>query len=311
MIHWAGMAVAVQVVLVAFAGSPAGPLQAGDKPTVVATFSVLGDMVANVAGDHVDLVTIVGPDGDTELYRPTLADGRTIASARMVFMNDLNDEFEPWLEPLLKQVGFAGTKVVASRGAQTITAEEEHPISGKEAAPVIDQHAWMDPKNGIVYVRNIAQALARLDPANAADYKARAAAYIKELQALDTWMRTEMMAVPAAKRRVISSHDLLEYLAKAYGITLISIYGWTNKSEPSAAEVSRLARQIEQEHVRALFLDNITDPRIMQRIAKETGAAIGGTLYGDALSKPGGEADTYIRMLRYDVTTLKAGMLKN
>jgi zinc/manganese transport system substrate-binding protein len=112
-----------------------------------------------------------------------------------------------------------------------------------------------------------------------------------------------MMDIPAAKRRVISSHDLLEYLAKAYGITLISVYGWTNKSEPSAAEVSRLARQIGQEHVRALFLDNITDPRIMERIASETGAAIGGTLYGDALSRPGGEADTYIRMLRHDVAS--------
>jgi zinc/manganese transport system substrate-binding protein len=124
-------------------------------------------------------------------------------------------------------------------------------------------------------------------------------------------MRTELTAVPASKRRLISSHDSLGYLAKAYGITLISIYGWTNKSEPSAAEVSRLARQIEQEHVRALFLDSITDPRIMERVAKETGAVIGGTIYGDALSQPGGEADTYIRMLRHDVITLKAGMLKN
>jgi zinc/manganese transport system substrate-binding protein len=311
MIHCTSFAVVARAVLVALAVFPAAPLRAGDKSTVVATFSVLGDMVANVAGDHVDLVTIVGPDGDTELYRPTLADGRAIAGARIVFMNDLNDEFEPWLEPLLKQVGFSGTKVVVSRGAKTITAEEEHPISGKEAAPVIDPHAWMDPKNGIIYVRNIAQALARLDPTNATDYRARAAAYTGELQELDAWMRTEMMDIPAAKRRVISSHDLLEYLAKAYGITLISIYGWTNKSEPSAAEVSRLAQQIGLEHLRALFLDNITDPRIMERIAKETGAAIGGTLYGDALSRPGGEANTYIRMLRHDVVTLKAGMLKN
>jgi zinc/manganese transport system substrate-binding protein len=305
------IAIVAPVVLVMLAVLPAAPLRAADKPTVVATFSVLADMVANVAGDHVDLISIVGPDGDTELYQPTLADGRTVAGARIVFMNDLNDEFEPWLEPLLKQAGFSGTKVVASRGAKTITAEEEHPISGKEAAPVIDPHAWMDPKNGIIYVRNIAQALARVDPTNAAGYRARAAAYTEELQELDAWMRTEMVAIPAAKRRVISSHDLLEYLAKAYGITLISIYGWTNKSEPSAAEVSRLARQIAQEHVRALFLDNITDPRLMERIAKETGAAIGGTLYGDALSPPGGEADTYIRMLRHDVVTLKAGMLKN
>jgi zinc/manganese transport system substrate-binding protein len=311
MIHRTSISIVTRVILVALAVLPVAPLRASDKPTVVATFSVLADMVANVAGDHVDLITIVGPGGDTELYQPTLADNRALAGARIVFMNDLNDEFEPWLEPLLKQAGFAGTKVVASRGAKTITGEEEHPISGKEAAPVIDQHAWLDPKNGIVYVKNIAQALARVDPANAADYHSRETAYIKQLQMVDAWLRTEMTAVPAAKRRIIASHDSLQYLAKACGITLISINGWTNKSEPSAAEVARLAQQIEAEHVHALFLDSITDPRAMERIAKETGATISGTLYGDSLSKPGGEAGTYIEMLRHDVATLKAGMLKN
>jgi zinc/manganese transport system substrate-binding protein len=311
MMYPASVAVVRYLLLVALAALPAAPLAAADKPTVVATFSVLGDMVANVAGDHIDLVTIVGPNGDTELYQPTLADSRTIAGARIVFVNDLNDEFEPWLEPLLKQSGFTGTKVVVSRGAKTITAEEEHPISGKEAAPVIDQHAWLDPRNGTVYVKNIAQALERADPANAADYRARAASYVKQLQSVDAWMRTEMTAVPVSKRRIIASHDSLQYLAKACGITLIAINGWTNKSEPSAAELARLARQIEVERVHALFLDSITDPRAMERIAKETGAVITGTLYGDALSAPGGEAGTYIEMIRHDVATLKAGMLKN
>jgi zinc/manganese transport system substrate-binding protein len=311
MMYPASVAIVRYLLLVALAALPAAPLAAADKPTVVATFSVLGDMVANVAGDHIDLVTIVGPNGDTELYQPTLADSRTIAGARIVFVNDLNDEFEPWLEPLLKQSSFIGTKVVASRGAKTITAEEEHPISGKEAAPVIDQHAWLDPRNGIVYAKNIAQALERADPANAADYRARAASYVKQLQSVDAWMRTEMTAVPVSKRRIIASHDSLQYLAKACGITLIAINGWTNKSEPSAAELARLARQIEVERVHALFLDSITDPRAMERIAKETGAVITGTLYGDALSAPGGEAGTYIEMIRHDVATLKAGMLKN
>ena len=311
MIDRIGAAIIVYSACVAVALLQAGPLHGAERPTVVATFSVLGDMVANVAGDDVDLVTIVGPDGDTELYQPTLADSRVVAKARVVFMNDINDEFEPWLEPLLKQAGFAGTKVVASRGAKTITGEEEHPISGKEAAPVIDQHAWLDPKNGVVYVKNIARALERSNPANADDYRARAAAYIKQLQTVDAWIRTEMASVPVAKRRIIAYHDSLQYLAKACGITLISINGWTNKSEPSAAELARLARQIDAEHVRALFLDSITDPRAMERIAKETNATIAGTLYGNSLSKPGGEADTYIQMLRHDVATLKAGMLKN
>jgi len=299
-------------ILAAMALSGGGSsCRAAEKMKVVATFSVIGDMVANVGGDQVELVTIVGPGGDSELYQATLADSKTVAQARIVFMNDLNDEFEPWLDPLLKQAAFHGTKVVVSRGAKTITATEEHAISGKDLPPVIDQHAWLDPKNGIVYVKNIAEALARSDPANAADYREHAAAYSKEIRAIDAWAKSEMAAVPVAKRRVLASHDSLEYLAKAMGITLISINGWTNKSEPSAAEVARLTQQIQADNLRALFLDSITDPRVMERVGKETGAVIGGTLYGDALSKPGEGAATYIEMLRHDVSTLKAGMLKN
>ena len=287
------------------------PAGAGDKIKVVTTFSVIGDMVANVGGDHVDLVTLVGPRGDTELFKPSLADGKNVAEAKIVFMNDLNDEFEPWLEPLLKQVKFGGTKIVVSRGAKTYTSTEERAPRSKSAEEEIDQHAWLDPKNGVIYVKNIAAALAKSDPANASDYRARAAAYIKELQTLDGWAKAEIASVPPTKRRVLASHDSLQYLAKAYGITLLSINGWTNNSEPSAAELASLTQQIRREGIHALFLDSITDPRAMQQVSKETGAAIGGTLYGDALSEPGGDADTYLKMLRHDVTTLKAGMLKN
>lgn len=287
-----------------------GPAGADDKIKVVATFSVIGDMVANVGGDHVDLVTLVGPRGDTELFKPSLADGKNVAEAKIVFVNDLNDEFEPWLEPLLKGVKFGGSKIVVSRGAKTYSSSEERAPRSK-AAEEIDQHAWLDPKNGVVYVKNIAAALAKSDPVNASDYRARAAAYIKELQTLDGWAKAEMAGVPPTKRRVLASHDSLQYLAKAYGITLLSINGWTNNSEPSAAELANLTQQIRRENIHALFLDSITDPRAMQQVSKETGAAIGGTLYGDALSEPGGDADTYLKMLRHDVTTLKAGMLKN
>jgi zinc/manganese transport system substrate-binding protein len=194
---------------------------------------------------------------------------------------------------------------------RTLTAEEEHPVSGRQLPAAIDQHAWLDPSNGIVYVRNVADALARLDPGNAADYRARAAAYTKQIQAVDGWARKEMAGVPAGKRRVLTSHDSLQYLANAYGITLLTVNGWTNKSEPSAAELAKLTRQIRADRVKALFLDSITDPRAMQRIAGETGVAIGGTLYGDSLSPAGDDADSYIKMLRHDVATLKAGMLSN
>jgi zinc/manganese transport system substrate-binding protein len=289
----------------------AGQVRAAERIPVIATFSVIGDMLANVGGDHVDIKTIVGAGGDCELYQPTAADVATIATARAVFINDLNEEFEPWLEPLLKQARFTGTKVVVTRGVRTLTAEEEHPISGRQLPAAIDQHAWLDPHNGVIYVRNIAEALARLDPSGAADYRANAATYTREIQTVDDWARREFAAVPAAKRRVLASHDSLEYIANAYGITLLSVNGWTNKSEPSAAELAKLARQIRSEHVKALFLDSITDPRAMQRIADETGAVIGGTLYGDSLSPSGSEADSYVNMLRHDVATLKAGMLRN
>ena len=288
-----------------------GPVRAADRITVVATFSVIGDMLANVGGDRLNVKTLVGPSSDCELYQPTAADVATVATARAVFINDLNEEFEPWLEPLLMQALFKGAKVVVSRGVRTLTAEEEHPVSGRQLPAAIDQHAWLEPRNGIIYVRNIAAALARLDPAGAADYRANAAAYTKQIQAIDDWARREIAAVSATKRRALASHDSLQYIANAYGITLLAVNGWTNKSEPSAAELAKLARQIRAEHVKALFLDSITDPRSMQRIAAEAGAVIGGTLYGDSLSPEPGEADSYIKMLRHDISTLKAGMLGN
>jgi zinc/manganese transport system substrate-binding protein len=278
---------------------------------VVATFSVIGDMLANVGGDHLDIRILVGAGGDCELYQPTAADVATVSAARAVFLNDLNEEFEPWLEPLLKQAAFKGLKVVVSRHTRTLTAEEEHPVSGRQLPSAIDQHAWLDPRNGVIYVRNIADALIRLDPANAGDYRARAAGYTQQIQAVDEWARKQLAAVPAEQRRVLLSHDSLQYLANAYGITLLTVNGWTNNSEPSGEELAKLAQRIRTARVKALFLDSITDPRAIRRIATETGAVIGGTLYGDSLSPAGGEADTYLDMLRHDVATLKAGMMRN
>src|SRR3954467_671145 len=179
------------------------PAWAADRVPVVATFSIIGDMLANVGGVHLDIKTIVMAGSDCELYQPTAADVAAVAAARAVFLNDLNEEFEPWLEPLLKQARFKGAKIVVSRGVRTLTAEEEHPISGRQLPAAIDQHAWLDPRNGIIYVRNIAEALSRLDPANAAYYRTRSAAYAKELQAVDEWARNEIAAVPAAKRRAL------------------------------------------------------------------------------------------------------------
>ena len=287
------------------------PAHAAGRIPVVATFSIIADMLAQIGDDHIAITTIVGPGGDCELYQPTTGDVATIAAARAVFFNGLNTEFEPWLEPLLKQSGFTGRKFVVTRGVRTLLAEEEHPVSGRQLPSAIDQHAWMDPHNGVIYVRNIAAELTQLDPANAADYREHAAQYSKQIQAIDNWARQEFASVPAPKRRALASHDSLQYIAYAYGIMLLSVNGWTNRSEPSADELAKLAREIRTEHVKALFLDSITDPRAIQRIAGETGAVIVGTLYGDALSPADGEAATYLDLLHHDVAMLKAGMLSN
>jgi zinc/manganese transport system substrate-binding protein len=286
---------------------------AAEPPKVVATFSVLGDMVRNVGGDRVELTTLVGPDGDTELYQPTVADARALAEAKIVIMNGLNPEFEPWLEPLLKQAGFTGLRLVASEGVHTIIAAEEENRGGKaeRAGTTIDQHAWHDASNGPVYVRNIVSALAKIDPANAAFYRERGEAYAAELRAVHDWAKTEIATVPKVKRKVITSHDGFQYLARGYGITMLAARGWSNDTEPSAADVARLIAQIRKEKVRAIFVENMNDPRLIKRIASEAGGFIGGTLYSDALSKSGTEADTYVKMMRANIGALKAGMLKN
>lgn len=286
----------------------AAPARAAERPKVVATFSVLGDMSGRIAGDKVHLTTIVGGDGDCELYQPTAADARAVAEARLFIMNDINPRFEPWAGPLLKRAAFRGTKLIASQGVNVVI--DDRPRGGAKG-PQADQHAWHDPANGLVYVANIAEALARLDPANAAFYRAQADSYAREIRALDAWAKSELAAIPGAKRRVITSHDGFEYLARAYDIEMTPARGAVNDTDPSADDIARLIQQIRTAKVKAIFIENMNDPRLIERVAREAGATIGGTLYSDALSKSGGEADTYLKMVRHNVSALKAAMLNN
>jgi zinc/manganese transport system substrate-binding protein len=281
---------------------------AAEPPKVVATFSVLGDMIARIAGGKVQLITIVGGDGDCELYQPTAADARAVAEARLFVMNGLNPRFEPWAEPLMKRAAFGGTKLVASQGVNAIIDDRPR---GAIKGPQVDQHAWHAPANALVYVANIAEALAKLDPANAAFYRTQADGYAREIRALDAWAKGELAAIPSAKRRVITSHDAFEYLARAYDIEMTPARGTVNDTDPSAEDIARLIQQIRTTKVKAIFIENMNDPRLIERVAREAGATIGGTLYSDALSKPGGEADSYLKMVRHNVSALKAAMLKN
>lgn len=289
-------------------GLVAASAHAADRPKVVATFSVLGDMVVRIAGDRVQLTTIVGGDGDCELYQPTAADAQAVAQARLFVMNDLNPRFEPWADALMKQAGFHGIRLVASQGVNVII--DDRPRSGVKGQQY-DQHAWHDLTNALVYVANIAEGLARIDPANAAFYRRQADGYEREIRALDSWAKSELAAVPSANRRVITSHDGFEYLARAYDIEMTPARGKVNDADPSADDIARLIQQIRTTKVKAIFIENMNDPRLIERVAREAGATIGGMLYSDSLSKPGGEADTYLKMVHHNVSTLKAAMLKN
>ena len=249
-----------------------------------------------------------GGDADCELYQPTAADARAVAGALLFVMNGLNPRFEPWAEGLLKLAAFRGTKLVVSQGANVIIDDRPR---GAVKGPQVDQHAWHDPANGLVYVANIAEGLALLDPPNAALYRAQADSYAREIRALDAWAKSELAVIPSAKRRFITSHDGFEYLARAYDIEMTPARGMVNDTDPSAEDIARLIQQIRTTKVKAIFIENMNDPRLIERVAREAGATIGGTLYSDALSKPGGNADTYLKMIRHNVSTLKATMLKN
>ncbi|HEX2888418.1 metal ABC transporter solute-binding protein, Zn/Mn family [Vineibacter terrae] len=299
------LALAACLVLTTGAISPA----AAQPVKVVATFSVLGDIVRQVGGDKVLLAVLVGPDGDAELYQPTPADAKAIAQARLFVVN--GKDFDPWRDNLARTAGFRGTMVTAIDSAKTISRSVEGEGSRHARRLVVDQHAWHDPANGALYAKAIADALAKVDPANAAFYRQRAEAYGKELTDLRAWAVAEMRQIPDAKRKIITSHDGFAYMANAYKITILSPVGLVNDKEPSADDVARLIAQIRRAEVKAIFIENMTDPRIIQRIAAEGGGVVGGTLYSDALSKTGGPADTYVKMLRHNVATMKAAMMKN
>lgn len=297
----------------------AQPLQA------VASFSILGDIVHEVGGDDVQLTTLVGPDGDAHEYEPTPADAKKLAAAKVLFVNGL--DFEAWLPRLVKASGFSGQTVVASKGVTARKfAGHGHDHGDKDHdhdhAPAHahgeadhghshgdnDPHAWQNLANGVIYARNVADGLAAADPAHADAYRKRADAYIARIQAADASVRKTFAAIPAERRKVVTSHDAFGYFGDAYGVQFISAVGVSTAAEPAAGDVARIIEQVKREKVPAVFVENITSPRLVQQIARETGAKVGGTLYSDALSKPGQPGATYLEMFEWNVRQLAAAL---
>ncbi|WP_092146216.1 metal ABC transporter substrate-binding protein [Bradyrhizobium sp. NFR13] len=271
------------------------PARAQDKIHIVASFSILGDFVRNVGGERVAVTTLVGPNGDAHVYTPSPTDAKKIADAKLVVVNGLG--FEGWLPRLVKSSGGKATVVTATQG-----------IAPRKLDSHEDPHAWQSVANAKLYVANIRDALAKADPAGANAYKANAEAYLAKLAVLDNDVKAAVASIPKARRKVISTHDAFGYFAAAYGIEFIAPQGVSTDSEPSAKDIAVIITQLKLSKIPAVFLENIADPRLMRRIAAETGAKIGGTLYSDSLTAENGDAPTYIDMVRHNIKALTSAL---
>ncbi|MEX0284780.1 MAG: zinc ABC transporter substrate-binding protein [Paracoccaceae bacterium] len=320
-----------------------GMAVAADPTRVVATFSILGDMVERIGGEHVTVSTLVGPNGDGHVYQPTPSAARDVSQAEVLIFNGL--EFEGWLDRLVEASNFSGELVVATAGIEPIAFEEGHDDhddhsddkhddhddhaedkhddhddhEGENHADhgddhhghnhgVFDPHAWQSLTLAVTYVDNITAALAKADPANAASFYENRAAYVAEIEALNAEISTLFGALPEDKRTVVTSHDAFQYFGKEYGLTFLAPQGLSTESDVSAKDIAELIEHMREDGISAVFLENITDARLLEQIANETDATIGGTLYPGALSDADGPASTYLDMIRHNASTLAAAL---
>jgi zinc/manganese transport system substrate-binding protein len=279
------------ICLIAFAP----PLHATDRFNVVASFSILGDFVRNVGGDRVSVTTLVGSDADVHVYTPAPQDAKRIADAKLVFVNGLG--LEGWLPRLVQSAGGKATIVVASNGIAPLQR-------GSDADP----HAWQSAANAKIYVVNIRDALSAADPNDAEAFRANAAHYLAELDALDAEIKAAIEKIPPERREAISTHGAFGYFARAYGIRFIAPLGVSTETEPSARDIADIIGRIKREKIPAVFLENMTDDRLISRIAAETGAKIGGPLISDALTGEKGDSPTYIAMVRHNIRALTSAL---
>jgi zinc/manganese transport system substrate-binding protein len=282
----------------------APPAAAQSKTTIkaVATISILGDLVRNVGGERVAVTTLVGPNGDAHVYAPTPADAKELADAGIVFVNGLG--LEGWMTRLITASGTRAIIVVVSK--EVVPLQWTYP--GDTAPGAVDPHAWQSVANAEIYVGNIRNGLDVIDQAGKTIYDAAARTYLGKLDVLDKEVRAAIAGIPPDRRKIITSHDAFGYFGATYGMQFIAPEGVSTDAEPSAKDVARIISQIRRQNIPAVFLENVTDPRMMEQIARETGAKIGGKLYSDALSGPGGPAATYIDMMRHNTHELSAAL---
>lgn len=288
------MAGAGVLALVLFAGSA----RPDEKPAVVATFSILADLAQRIGGDHVRVLTLVGPNSDAHVFEPGPRESAELAEAGVLVANGLG--FEPWLARLEDASGFKGATIIASTGVQPRT------FTGEPGAT--DPHAFQDASNAEIYAANIAKGLSEADPAHAADYQANADKLIADLAMLDKEVKAQFAAVPQERRRILTSHDAFAYFGKAYGIEFVAVQGLSTEAEPTAEDLAKIVRQARAGHLSAVFLENMADPRLAETVAQESGVRMGGELYADALSEPNGPAPDYMSLVRFNTRQLLAPM---
>jgi zinc/manganese transport system substrate-binding protein len=269
------------------------------KLPVIATFSIMGDLVKNVGGDRVEVTTLVGPNSDPHVYAPTPADAKKVAGAKVVFVNGLG--FEGWMTRLVKASGTKAPTITASKGVQSRKMEDE-------GHKVTDPHAWQSIANTKIYVGNIRDGLAAADPAGNSAYEDNARAYLAKLDALEAEVKDAIGKIPSDRRRIITSHDAFGYFGAAYGFEFIAPEGVSTETAASAKDVAKIIVQIRKQKIPAVFMENITDSRMMEQIAKESGAKIGGSLFSDALSDEKGPAASYIDMMRNNIRQLSSAL---
>jgi zinc/manganese transport system substrate-binding protein len=274
---------------------PFSVAHAQEPLNVVASFSIIGDFVRNVGGDRISVTTLVGPNGDVHVYTPAPADARKIADAKLLVVNGLG--LEGWLPRLVQSSGSRAVIVTATDGIQ--------PLRIDQAA---DPHAWQSVVDARIYVANIRDALVTADPADAAAFRANAAGYLAKLDALDREVRSSVAQIPPERRKVISTHNAFGYFAAAYGIEFIAPLGVSTESEASARDLAGIITQIRTQKIPAVFLENISDVRLIRRISAETGARVGGTLFSDSLSDEKGDAPTYIELVRHNIKALTSAL---
>ncbi|QMV50731.1 metal ABC transporter substrate-binding protein [Ewingella americana] len=286
-------------VALAVAALLSSPLAMAKTVNAVASFSILGDIVHQVGGDHVKVNSLVGPDGDPHSFEPSPQDSKEINASDVVFVSGLG--LEGWIDRLVSASGYKGKVVTASEGVKSSQMVDD----GKE---ITDPHAWNSMANGVIYATNVMNALIAADPEDADYFRKRGGAYIEQLKKLDEWAKSEFASIPQEKRKVLTSHDAFGYFGREYNVTFMAPVGFSTEAEASASGVASLIKQIKEEKVKTYFIENQTDPRLVKQIAAATGAQAGGELYPEALSGPKGPATTYEKAFKHNVETIVASM---